>query len=137
MLEMVRLTSVQPYLFLSCIWDCFKEKIQQIDTTRVLVVSPSFISFHLRVWILPNSSLCAVCCAQLLSHVQLFVTPWTVAARLLCPWGFFKQERILEWVAMSSSRGSSHPRDRTQVSWIEGGFLTIWATREAQEYWSG
>ena len=38
---------------------------------------------------------------------------------------------------MPSSRGSSHPRDRTQVSCIEGGFLTIWATREAQEYWSG
>ena len=39
--------------------------------------------------------------------------------------------RILEWVAMSSSRGSSHPRDGTQVSSIAGGFFTIWATREA------
>ena len=47
------------------------------------------------------------------------------------------QARILEWVAISSSRGSSWPRDRTQVSRIAGGFFTIWATREAQEYCSG
>ena len=35
------------------------------------------------------------------------------------------------------SRGSSEPRDRTQVSCIVGGFFTSWATREPQEYWSG
>ena len=29
---------------------------------------------------------------KLLSHVQLFVTPWTVASRLLCPWEFSRQE---------------------------------------------
>ena len=40
------------------------------------------------------------------------------------------QARILEWVAMPSSRGSSQPRDQTQVSQIAGGFFTIWATRE-------
>ena len=44
------------------------------------------------------------------------------------------QARILEWVAMPSSRGSSQPRDRTQVSCIAGGFFTIWATREAKCY---
>ena len=37
----------------------------------------------------------------------------------------------------SFSRGSFQPRDRTQVSRIAGGFFTRWATREAQEYWSG
>ena len=35
------------------------------------------------------------------------------------------QARILEWVAMPSSRGSSQPRDRTQVSCIADGFFTI------------
>ena len=35
------------------------------------------------------------------------------------------QARILEWVAMPSSRGSSQPRDRTQVSHVGGGFFTI------------
>ena len=41
------------------------------------------------------------------------------------------QARILEWVAVPFSRGSSQPRDRTQVSCIVGGFFTSWATREA------
>ena len=41
------------------------------------------------------------------------------------------QARILEWVAMPSSRGSSQPRDQTQVSHIAGGFFTSWTTREA------
>ena len=41
------------------------------------------------------------------------------------------QARIPEWVAVSFSRGSSAPRDRTQVSCIANRFLTIWATREA------
>ena len=50
-------------------------------------------------------------------------------ARLLCPWGVFKQ-RILEWVVISS-RGSSQPRDQTQVSLTADGFFTVWATREA------
>ena len=47
------------------------------------------------------------------------------------------QTRILEWVAMPSSRGSSQSRDWTQVSSIAGEFFTIWATREAQEYGTG
>ena len=38
------------------------------------------------------------------------------------------QARMLEWVVMSSSRGSSQPRDWTQVSCIAGRFFTIWAT---------
>ena len=40
------------------------------------------------------------------------------------------QARILEWVAMPSSRGSSQLRDWSQVSHIPGRFLTIWATKE-------
>ena len=42
------------------------------------------------------------------------------------------QARILEWVAFPFSKGSSQPRDWTQVSHIAGGFFTSWATREAQ-----
>ena len=40
------------------------------------------------------------------------------------------QARILEWVAFPFSRGSSQPRDWTQVSRIAGRFFTSWATRE-------
>ena len=47
------------------------------------------------------------------------------------------QARILERVAFPFSRGSSPPKDQTQVSRIAGRFFTSWATRQAQESWSG
>ena len=42
------------------------------------------------------------------------------------------QARILEWVAVPFSRGSSQPRNQTYVSHIVGTFFTSWATREAR-----
>ena len=54
--------------------------------------------------------------ACMLNHFScdpLFATPWTVAHQAPLSMGF---SRILEWVAMSSSRGSSWPRDWTQGS---------------------
>ena len=56
-----------------------------------------------------------------LSHVQFFETAWTVACQAAVD-GIL-QARILEWVAVPFSRGSSQPRDWTQVSLITGGFL--------------
>ena len=44
------------------------------------------------------------------------------------------QARILKWVAIPSSRGSSQPKDWTQVSCIKGRFFTIWATRESSSH---
>ena len=41
------------------------------------------------------------------------------------------QARILEWLVILFSKGSSQPRDRTQISCIAGRFFTVWATREA------
>ena len=41
------------------------------------------------------------------------------------------QARVLEWVVIFFSRGSSWPRDRTLVSRIAGRHFTVWATREA------
>ena len=62
--------------------------------------------------------------ARLLSCVWLFVTPWSVAWQAsLCRLGVL-QARILERVAISSSRGSSWPRDWICVSWITGRFFT-------------
>ena len=66
-----------------------------------------------------------------LSRVQLFATPRTTQSMGIL------QARILEWVALPFSRGSSQPKDWTQVSHIAGRFFTVWATRGAQEYWSG
>ena len=65
---------------------------------------------------------------------QLFETPWTVAHQAPQTMGIL-QARILEWVAISFSRGSSQPRDRTHISyisWIGKQILYHWATWEAQ-----
>ena len=60
-------------------------------------------------------------------------TPWTVAHQAsLSTW--ILQARILEWVAMPFSKGSSELGDQTQVSCIAGGFFSVWAPREVQEY---
>ena len=66
------------------------------------------------------------------SVVSDSATPWTVAyqaLRSLSVHGIF-QARVREWVAISFSRGSSQPRDQTQVSCTAGRRFTIWATRE-------
>ena len=76
-------------------------------------------------------------------------------ARLLCPWGFSRQDywsglpcllrilyclshpgspRILKWIAYPFSRGSSWPRNWTGVFCIAGRFFTSSATREALLY---
>ena len=52
------------------------------------------------------------------------VTPWTIVHGIL-------QARILEWVAFYFSRGSSKPRDWTQVSCIADRFFTSWSTRQS------
>ena len=67
-----------------------------------------------------------------LSPVQLCATPWTIARQDPLSMGIL-QARILEWIALSSSRGSSQPRDQTQVFLTAGGFFTIWATRETND----
>ena len=65
------------------------------------------------------------------SFVSDSAAPWTVEFQAPLSVEFF-QARILEQVAISSSRESSRPRDWTQVSWSAGRFFTIWATRELQ-----
>ena len=48
--------------------------------------------------------------------------------------GILQATRILKWVAIPFSRGSSQPRDRTWVSHIAGRFFTIWVAREAVSF---
>ena len=59
-----------------------------------------------------------------LSHVQVFATAQTAAGQAPLSMGIL-QARILEWVAMPSSRMSSQPRDQTQVSYIARRFFII------------
>ena len=64
---------------------------------------------------------------KLLSRVRLFAIPWTVVYQASQSMRFF-QARVLEWVTISFSRGSSWPRDRTQVSSGAGRGFTLWDT---------
>ena len=64
-----------------------------------------------------------------LSRVRLFATLWTVAPTGSSVHGIL-QARILEWVSIPFSRGSSWPRDRSWVLHIAGIFFIIWTTRE-------
>ena len=57
------------------------------------------------------------------SHFIVSVTPWTVPRQASLSMGIL-QAKILELTAMSSSRGSSQPRDQTKVSRIAGGCIT-------------
>ena len=75
-------------------------------------------SWNLTLWRLP---------AQSLSHVQPFVTPWTVAFPPGSSVHGIFQVRILKWVALPSSRGSRWHRDWTHISCIScivAGFFT-------------
>ena len=70
-------------------------------------------------------------------HVILMcaIPTFTVACQAPLSMGFL-QARILEWVAISSPRGSPQPRDRTCVSYVSciaGRFFIRWAIREAQD----
>ena len=55
-------------------------------------------------------------------------SPWTEE-----PGHGILQARILEWVAISFSKGSSGPRDRTRIPCTAGNLLAVWATMEARE----
>ena len=98
--------------------------------SKVLELCPLFTScVRIRLCCCNKGCVCAVSC----SVAQLCLT-------LLRPHGHsppgsavqgILQARILEWVAISSSRGSSRPRDRTHISCIGRQILNHWATWEA------
>ena len=72
------------------------------------------------------------CCLVTQSCLILLQPHGLKPARLLCPWD--SPARILEWVAISSSRGSSWPRDSIRISphlLHDKQILNWWATREA------
>ena len=118
---------------------------------RFIESSPRRLFFHfingkkwLREWLMPvhktqsqtpNMVLLSIVCALLLliscsvaSHS--FLDPVDCSPPGSSVHGM-SQARILEWVAIPFSRGSSWPRDQTHFSWIAGRFFTVWATREA------
>ena len=106
---------------------------------------PSYVSIHrweTTTWAKPTYHLCSgfsfllissgMWKSKSLSHVWLFVTPWTIIAHQAPLFMKFSWEEY-EWVAISFSRGSSQPRDWTTISCTAGRFFSTWAIN----LWSG
>ena len=72
-----------------------------------------------------------VIAVQLLSRVRLFCDPMDCSQPGSSVHGILRA-RVLEWVGISSSRGSSQPRDWSHVSCVGWWILYHWAIREAQ-----
>ena len=90
-----------------------------------LISFPSLVDFCFRVLCIQMVH------AQSLSSVWLFATPWTVVMNAGSSVPGIFQARILEWLAPSSSRGFSWPRNQTQVSCVScigSGILYHWTT---------
>ena len=98
----------------------------------------------LHPWDFPGKSTRVGCNCLLLSQTTywLFESEVTQSCPTLCDPMYCSlpgsslheilQARVLEWVAISFSRGSSWPRDWTRLSHIPGRRFNLWATREAQ-----
>ena len=86
----------------------------------------SLSSFTLIKRLLNFSSLSAVRGGIIYMEAKVLVAQ--LCLTLFNPWTSVHQAplaSILEWVAISSSMGSSRPRDRTQVSHTAGRFFTL------------
>ena len=84
--------------------------------------------FHFQGYLLVT-----VVVVELLSHVWLFCNPMDCSLPGPSVHGFL-QARILEWVAISFSRGSLQPRDQTCVFCIGRQILYPWTTTEVLRY---
>ena len=110
------------------------------DSSRPHGLQPTRL---LRPWDFPGKSTGVGChCLLRLCHLWHCFTHGLVAqsSLTLCnpmdysPPGFslrrISQARILEHIAIPFYRGSTWSRNKTWISCIEGGFFTVWATRE-------
>ena len=111
---------------------CTDTVIDSLGASRACAWSlQSVAAWHTRSadtheWFVNLTSLCAQLCLTLGDLLDCSPPGSSVHGIL--------QARILEWVAISSSRGSSPSGDRTSVSCVSciaGGFFTCWAIREA------
>ena len=126
-----------------CIWRITGEVLSLLSAeTKTTVVAFSVV--HLLAFFQVGGQACGfklICLIhvyKLLSEVKVLVTP--SCPSLCCPMDYsppgssvhrILQARLLEWVAIPFSRGSSWLRNWTQVSCIAGRFFTVWATGEA------
>ena len=119
LLQWIFLTQELNWGLLHCRWILYQLRYQGSSTSRLSMKNISWQCKCIKVKVNVTLS-CVTLCDPMDYTVHGILQAW-----------------ILEWIAISFSRGFSQPRDQTQVSCTAGGFFTSWATREAQEYWIG
>ena len=118
-------------LFLRGIWPfCLPVTDGQASVRGASTWAPRFLTICLQVsemlsqplseWVSEVTQLCPTLC----DHMDCSLPGSSLHGIL--------QARVLEWVAISFSRGSSRPRDWTWVFCIPGRCFNLWAIREAQ-----
>ena len=105
------------------VWVCLCCHSDQLCSCYELRLREDGVRLAGRGWVLESENEVAHSCWTLCYPIDCSLSGFSVL-------GIF-QARVLEWVAISFSRGSSRPRDWTQVSCIVGRCFTVWATREA------
>ena len=110
-------------------WCCIKD---ELAVCSLLFFCPLLSQIHTNgVSYNKGRHVCVCVCVSFSCSVvsNSFATPWTVACQT--PVHGISLATILEWVAISFSRGSSQPRYQTPVSCIGRWILYHWVTREA------
>ena len=105
------------------IWKVIKQKLRQGEYVPKYWAGSAEDGTWAWSFFPPGGGLVAKSCLTL-------VTTWTVACPASSVHGIL-QARMLKWVVISFSRGSSWPRNRTWVSCMADRFFTHWVTREA------
>ena len=147
------------HFYLSYLWVIKFFERTDFSNLGVFLGGPTFINILAVFWNNVNNAyyslFCSLCSSDLLFSHRLSLCLYCQLPRVMLLWSEVAQScltlcdpvdcsplgssvhgilqaRILEWVAISFSRGSFQPRDWTRVSCIAGGRFTLCATREAQ-----
>ena len=104
------------------------ELTHAFQTNSHFLFNPASVSFCYSQPKNPNEH--GICCCLVTKSCLTLCDPMDCSSPGFSVHGIC-QTRILEWVALPSSRGSSWPRDRTHIFCVGRQILYHWATSEA------
>ena len=101
------------------IWNGLRQDMWCLQLRTIICVSSCMPDIQLFHWSFNFSKVNFLCAwvINCFNSGQLFATLWTVVHQAPLSMGTF-QAKILEWVVMPSSRGSSHLMDQTCISYV-------------------
>ena len=127
------------YLTLGCHRESACFRVYPVQYCFIISFVISLLNCLPLVLLLSQSHLCSLFMQWVNSKTSEWSESRSVMSDSLGPHGLYSP-----WHSPGQNTGvgslsllPSQPRDQTQVSSVASGFLTSWATRETQEYWSG